>query len=195
MPQTFYGLTFDPGRRTAVRKRAPENAVVYQFAFADGLLSDRSEIAIGNPAEKRFVPAGLTCSGDGKTLYVANAWGDSVAVVALQTKMVANVELEKDSYPYLALPTADGKRLLVSLWNGSGVEVVDLVTQRSVGRWTTPSHPTEMVLSPQGDTLYIACANSNSVAVFDVATGRPLETICQCTLASYRELPLSSHSQ
>jgi YVTN family beta-propeller protein len=46
-----------------------------------------------------------------------------------------------------------------------------------------------MVLSPRGDTLYVACANSNSVAVLDAVGGQPLETISS---ALYPRAPLGS---
>src|SRR5262249_30826695 len=41
--------------------------------------------------------------------------------------------------------------------------------------------PTEMVLSPDGKTLFVACANSTKVSVLDVGQGKALETIA-CSL-------------
>ncbi|MBI3840092.1 MAG: beta-propeller fold lactonase family protein [Planctomycetia bacterium] len=176
LPQCFYGLCFEPdGKRLFVS--GAESGIVYQFQFAAGYLADRREIRIADLKEK-FIPAGLSCSSDGKTLFVANAWGDTLTLVPLDDpQKLQRLGLEKDSYPYTSLPSADGRRLYVSLWNRSAVAVLDLSTLKFAAEWSTGSHPTEMVLSPQGDTLYAACANGNTVAVLDSQTGRALETI------------------
>ncbi len=176
LPQCFYGLCFDPdGKRLFVS--GAESGTVYQFQFAAGYLSLRREIRIAEP-EAKFIPTGLSCSGDGKTLFVANAWGDTLTLVPLDNpQKLHHLAMRKDSYPYTSLPAADGKRLYVSLWNRSAVAVLDLVTSKIEAEWSAGSHPTEMVLSPEGDTLYVACANGNTVAVLDAKTGRALETI------------------
>jgi WD40 repeat protein len=65
------------------------------------------------------------------------------------------------------------------------VAVVDLAAWRVEATWPTglpvlgsaSSHPTEMALSPEDKLLYVACANSNSVTVFDTETGRAVEQI------------------
>ena len=84
-------------------------------------------------------------------------------------------------FPYACLVAADGKRCFVSLWARAGVAVVDLEKNAVVATWPTAEHPTEMLLSPKGDALYVACANSTKVSVIDPATGKGLQTI-HCAL-------------
>ncbi len=188
LPQSFYGLCFDAdGKRLFAS--GGESSTVYQFQFASGYLSARREIPVADPKEK-LVPTGLSCGLDGKTLFVANAWGDVLSLVSLDAPgNVRHIRLPKDSYPYAPLPSSDGKRLYVSLWNRSAVAAVDLGTLRLEEPWATGSHPTEMVLSPRQDTLYVACANGNTVAVLDAKTGRALETI---NTALYPQAPHGS---
>src|SRR5262249_43917187 len=50
-----------------------------------------------------------------------------------------------------------------------------------VETWPTERHPTEMLLSPDGKILYVACANSTKVSVLDTASGKALQTI-SCAL-------------
>ena len=88
---------------------------------------------------------------------------------------------KENTYPYAVLPTADGKRLYVSLWGNAKVAVVDLDTDAVVAAWPTADHPTEMTLSPDGKILYVACANSTKVMVFDTGDGKALQTI-HCAL-------------
>lgn len=84
-------------------------------------------------------------------------------------------------YPYACLVEPTGKRCFVSLWAKSAVAVIDLETNAVSATWATAEHPTEMVLSPKGDALYVACANSTMVSVIDPATGKGLQTI-NCAL-------------
>jgi len=88
---------------------------------------------------------------------------------------------EPTFYPYYCLAEPGGKRAFVSLWARAGVAVIDLEKNAVVETWPTAEHPTEMVLSPTGDALYVACANSTKVSVIDPATGKGLQTI-HCAL-------------
>jgi DNA-binding beta-propeller fold protein YncE len=154
-----------------------EHGLVHHFQFAKGYLTEHQEIKVGFAADK-FVPAGLTTTHDGKILIVCVAWGDVVKLIPLDdpTKQTA-LKLNKEDYPYMPLASKDGKRLYVSLWGRSGIAVYDLENQRIDSLWATSSHPTEMVLSPNEDILYVACANSNNVDVIETKSGKPMETI------------------
>ncbi|MGL4549694.1 MAG: bifunctional YncE family protein/alkaline phosphatase family protein [Gemmataceae bacterium] len=88
---------------------------------------------------------------------------------------------EPQVFPYACLVEPGAKRCFVSLWARSAVAVIDLETNAVVTTWPTAEHPTEMLLSPKGDALYVACANSTKVSVIDPATGKPLQTI-HCAL-------------
>src|SRR5262249_7301851 len=93
----------------------------------------------------------------------------------------ARVDVGKDSHPYACLVDSRHSRLYVSLWHDAAVAVIDLDTRRLVERWTTELHPTEMALSPDAGTLFVACANSTRVSVLDTKDGRGLQTI-SCAL-------------
>lgn len=84
-------------------------------------------------------------------------------------------------YPYTCLVEPGGKRCFVSLWARASVAVIDLEKNAVVATWPTAEHPTEMLLTPKGDALYVACSNSTKVSVLDPATGKPLQTI-NCAL-------------
>lgn len=98
-------------------------------------------------------------------------------------KPKADEPAERDlgAFPYACLLDPNGKRAFVSLWNRSAVAVLDLETNAITGQWKTAEHPTEMVLSPKGDALYVACANSTKVSVLDPVSGAGLQTIA-CSL-------------
>jgi sugar lactone lactonase YvrE len=181
LPQTFCGLVFSPDGQTLYASGG-EYEVVHALTFDDGLLGKRREIRVASNKDT-FVVAGLAVDRDGKTLFAAGPWGQAVRIVPLDDPTSARtVRFEEDKYPYTCLPLSDGKRLLVSLWGGSAVAVVDRASGKVTEQWKTESHPTEMALSQDGKTLFVACANSTKVSVLDVsAKGKRLETI-SCAL-------------
>ena len=96
-------------------------------------------------------------------------------------KKDAPKQTDLGAFPYVVLPEPGGKRAFVSLWNRAAVAVIDLGTNTVAATWPTAEHPTEMALSPKGDALYVACANSTKVSVIDPKTGQGLQTIA-CSL-------------
>lgn len=184
IPETFVGLCFSPDG-SQVYASGAEKEVVHQFAYrAGGYLSDHRELRVA-PLKEKYVPAGLSISADGKRLFAACPWGDTVCLLATEgAAEPKHLALEKNDYPYTTLATKDGQRLLVSLWGASTVAVINLKLEKVEGRWSTHAHPTEMLLSADEKTLYIACANSNHVCVHDMHDGKLLEVISSALYAS-----------
>lgn len=181
LPQTFYGGCFSPdGSRLFVS--GGEEDVVHSFAFAKGLLSDGCSLRVVDPATS-FVTTGIGTTEDGSRLLVCGSWGGKLAITDAKDVGDARlIDLGKGTYPYAAVADRDDPdRAFVSLWGGAAVATVDLKTGDVKERWATPSHPTEMVQSPRGHILYVACSNSTKVAAIDTSTGRTMEVI-DCAL-------------
>jgi len=204
LDQTFYGLAFAPdGRR--LYASGGEYEFVHAFDFQDGLLSNHRRLRVAR-AQDKFVVSGVAVSPDGGTLYAAGLLGNAIASIPAaggEARRVAfgpaptmdgapgpaSRENEADplpgakdgAFPYAILPSPDGSRLFVSLWNHSAVAVVDAKTLAVTARWSTASHPTEMALRSDGKALYVACANSTLVSVLDAQSGQPLQTL-NCAL-------------
>lgn len=180
--QAFYGLTFSPdGKRLFAS--GGEEGVVHVFDFDDGHLRRSGRIELGTTLPK-LAPGGLAVDSRGRNLFVAGTWGDALAVIPLDKGGPAStnrIHLPRDSYPYACLPDPSGKRVWVTLWLKSAVAVIDLDKNIASETWPTERHPTELILSPDGKFLYVACANSTVVSVLETATGKALQTI-SCAL-------------
>jgi DNA-binding beta-propeller fold protein YncE len=123
---------------------------------------------------------------DGK-LLVADNLSDDVLVIDPQSgSVLTRFDLsESDAvpsvYPASLAVAKDGKRAFVGLWNGSEVVELDL-SKGTVGRKlpllkaSDPvrpgSHPSAMVLAPDGKTLYVSLANRDAVAAVEVGEGK-----------------------
>src|SRR5262249_29379468 len=137
----------------------------------------------GVPGEFRFgagkkssPPAGVAADPAGRELYVAGSMGDAICVCSLSEPAKHHfIKVEQQSYPYACLRDAANNRLFVSLWGKGALVVIDLKTRQAVANWPTESHPTEMVLSPNGGTLFVASANSSKVVALDTSTGKMVE--------------------
>jgi YVTN family beta-propeller protein len=176
LPETFYGLAFSPDGKWLFASGS-EFEIVHRFQFKSGYLSDRTDLKIGDAKKDKLVPTGIATSARGDTLYACCGWGGMLATLPTAGGEPEFITFKSDSYPYAALPTKDGKRLYVSLWGGSAVAVINLETRQVEDTWPTPSHPTEMVLSADESLLFVACANSTSVAVIDTKAAKTLELL------------------
>jgi sugar lactone lactonase YvrE len=180
LDQTFNGLCFGPdGSRTFAS--GGELDVVHSFRFEDGYLTQPRKLALGGRKDK-LLPGGLAVDPAGKWLFAACTWGHAVSLVPLdEPDRRVRLPLGKDSYPYGCLVDERRRRLYVSLWSKAAVAVIDLDEQRLTATFATERHPTEMLLSSDGKTLYVACANSTRVSVLEAADGKGLQTI-NCAL-------------
>src|SRR5713226_5260061 len=180
LEQTFYGLCFSPDGKILYASGG-EFEVVHAYDFEDGLLFHHRAIPV-SPIKDRFVVGGLAIDSAGKTLCVAGPWGDAVRLVPVDAPSEGiTIRFDKESYPYTCLFDRAEKRVFVSLWNRSSIAVIHPEEKRVNATWETENHPTEMALSPDGKTLFVACANSTKVCALDAKNGQGLETIA-CSL-------------
>jgi DNA-binding beta-propeller fold protein YncE len=180
LDQTFYGLCFAPDGKQLFASGG-EFEVVHVFDFDEGLLARRRKLDAAEP-KQTFVVGGLAVDPAGQWLFAAGTWGHAVSLLPLTASAKRlTLALPKDSYPYACTVDAGRKRLYVSLWGKAAIAVIDLQKKEVVATFRTEPHPTEMVLSPGGKALYVACANSTRVSVLNPDGGKGLETI-SCAL-------------
>lgn len=179
--QTFCGICFSP-EGDKLYASAAEFASAYVYDFKNGYLSNRSEISVAEE-KSNFVTTGLALDSSGKKILAAGCWSHSLSITPLDKPEARKmVELKVDSYPFgfLALPKKE--QALVSLWGASAVSLIDTKDAKVLETWPTESHPTEMVLSPDNKTLFVACSNSTRVSILDVSqNGKSLGTL-NCAL-------------
>ena len=117
-------------------------------------------------------PVAVAASADGKTLYVAEATANRVAVVdPMAGKATSQVALP--TAPNGLALSSDGKRLFVSCDGPDGVVcAVDLPAGKVAATLTAGYTPMSPVLSPDGKTLYVANRFNNDISVLDVNGGK-----------------------
>ena len=150
----------------------------------------RARISGALPAGKAIpYPAGLAVigSGAGEKLLVADNLSDDAVLIDVTTgRIQQRFDLSISphvpaAYPYAVVADHAGRRAWVSLWNGSRVAELDLAGGK-VARCISllapklataaGSHPSALLLSGDGHTLYVALSNADKVAVVDVRQGQ-----------------------
>ncbi|MEO6001654.1 MAG: SMP-30/gluconolactonase/LRE family protein [Opitutus sp.] len=194
--ETFYGLSWSPdGRQLFASGGGAE--VIHSFDFNGGSLSNHRELPL-RPDTEQGVPNGVAVSDDGRSLYVAESFGQRVEKISATNGQViwarqlasattasgnsaetARTKPSEDPdapFPYTCLPDEKHNRVFVTLWAKSTVLALDASTGAELGRYAVGSHPNEMLLGKDG-RLYVAEANLNRVSIIDTKTGRASETL------------------
>ncbi|MGL6097629.1 MAG: bifunctional YncE family protein/alkaline phosphatase family protein, partial [Fimbriiglobus sp.] len=170
------GLTLDPAGRELFAAAMWAEAVI--------------RVPLDNPANKIVIPLGeIAAKPPAGTKGEPPSPPDNRKEPGTTAADAKPKPLTEQALPYAVLVDPAGKRAFVSLWAKAAVAVIDLETNTVTATWPTASHPTELVLSPDGKALYVACANSTKVTVLDPATGDPLQTI---NAALYPQAPVGN---
>lgn len=175
----WFGAAFSPDGRTLYLSAGGDDALL-AFPFRDGTLGNPTTTPLHagfprgtRPRPKPWYPCGVAVSADGRTVYVAAQNRNALLAVegapsSRRVRVVAEFGGE-NAMPYKVVLHPGQPRAWVSLWGASAVAEVDLASSGVVRRVATDSHPNDMVLSPDGKRLFVACANTNLVDVIDTA--------------------------
>jgi YVTN family beta-propeller protein len=124
---------------------------------------------------ENIYPYGVVIIGSAnKARAYVSCWNDSsVAVVSVGDKSTVRKYIGVDRHPTAMLASADGTRLFVANSNGDSVSAIDTTTDQEVERIDVRlaeralpgASPEGLALSDDEQTLYVANAHSNAVAV------------------------------
>jgi YVTN family beta-propeller protein len=148
-------------------------------------------------------PTGLAISPDGTRAYICAGRINALSVVDLASGTVTQ-QIPVGIAPWDVVLSPDGTMAYVSDWGGrypgtndltadsagtrvvvdnrgiaaSGmVSFVDLIQNVEIAQVPTGLHPSDLELSPDGATLYVANANSDTVTVINTSNATVRETI------------------
>ena len=161
------GLDLDETRQRLYVVTKEDNSL-YVVDLSTGTVI--SKLALGHEAY------GCLLAPDKKMLYITLWGGDKLALYDTQTDRLTG-ELATESHPNELIQTRNGKHLFVANANDNSVSVIDTKTRKVLEVISTALYPTKLTgsttnalaLSPDEKTLYIANADNNCLAVFNVS--------------------------
>jgi len=170
----------------------------------DGKLTwSRHLVLPGATPKADSYPCGVALSRDGRFAYACLSISNTLAIVDLISGKVVR-EIPVGMAPYGVALSADDKFAYVTNWGGrrakahepttksadsdilvdsrgiacSGtVSIVNLADGREIAQIETGLHPSDLILSADGKSLFIANANSDTVSVVDTGTNKVCQTI------------------
>ena len=172
---------------------------LYDWQVANGTATFSRTIALASGSD----PCGLALSTDGTKAYVCLSIANKLAVVDLASGTVSQ-QISVGIAPWNVVLSPNGTNAWVSDWGGrsptngdltatsagtavvidsrgvaaSGVvSLVNLATGTQTAQVATGLHPSDLALSQDGGTLYVANANSDTVTVIDTQARSVKETI------------------
>lgn len=121
-------------------------------------------VPVGRGAE------GFDLSPDGRELWAANAGDETVSIVNIAEKRVAQTFAVNSKRSNRLKFTPDGKRVLISDLNTGDLLVIDVSPRKEVKRIKIGSGIAGILVSPDGSKAYVAATPDNFVGVVDLKT-------------------------
>ncbi|MBB3186383.1 bifunctional YncE family protein/alkaline phosphatase family protein [Microbacter margulisiae] len=145
---------------------------VYTFNLKNGMLFPSDTLSFASPYPKASIfLAGLDVHHH--TLAVVARGDSTLHYMNLVTKTKESIHL--DGMPYTC-KFLDNGLLLVSLWSAHKAELYQ--GTHKIAQFETGNHPTDIALTKDDNTAYIANANDNSVTEINLKTKHVTATIC-----------------
>jgi DNA-binding beta-propeller fold protein YncE len=190
---SMYGLTVDNNDSTVYFTGAKKNLYIANISHTGSItLSIKIDMSVGN---KTTTPLGIGLC-DNNTALVALAIPNEVAVVDVAVgKVIEHIPV--GVCPYAIVISKNKKFAFVSNFGGphpkkgdrteksagtnvavddrsvalrGSVTVIDIDARKAVAEITTRIHPESMMLSPNGDLLYVSDESGDGISVIDTQT-------------------------
>ena len=175
IPKSWYGLKFTKDEKYLYVSGGNDNWIL-KYAIVDNKLVLKDSMTLGAKWPVKISPAGLDIDDTKQTMYVVTKENNSLYVMDLATKKIKST-LPLGAEAFTCMLSPDKKELYVSLWGGDRILVYNTAQHKMVDSITVGDNPNEICLSKNGNYLFVANANDNSVSVIDIKQRKVLETL------------------
>jgi len=200
VPDAWLGLAFSPaGDRVYVGGGA--RAAVFEFGFSNnGALTAARTFAVTPEAQgaQDFI-GDVAFSPDGRLLYAADLYRDSVLVINPQSGMTIG-RYKTRHWPYRILFHPDGKSFFVTHWGDGTLGLYDTATGSLLDSVRIGPHVTDMVWRAGASggegqpswtaRLFVAAANTNSIYAIGVGPSNRLTLVENISVSMTPRQPL-----
>jgi YVTN family beta-propeller protein len=177
----WLGLTFAP-KGDFVYVGGGSQAAVFEFSFSAGKLQPARTFPVVEPAKRtvRDFVGDVTFSPDGRLLYAAELYRNSIAVINPQSGRVID-HFKTGRRPYRILFPPNGKTFFVSCWADGMVLRQETENGNIDAKFLLAPHPTDMIwvpgrakpdleeeTNPYVARIFVVTSNTNSVRVLGV---------------------------
>lgn len=173
--KSWYGLAFSADDKFLYASGGHDNRIL-KYDISNRKLKRVDSILLDKPWPVRVGPAGISVDENRNRLYVVTRENKQLYIIDLATKkIVAQYGLEAEAYDCKI--GKDNKELYITCWGCDKVLVFDLENNLWKATITVGDNPNEMLLSPDGKSLFVCNANDNSVSIIDTKSKQVIETL------------------
>ncbi|MCS6951911.1 MAG: bifunctional YncE family protein/alkaline phosphatase family protein [Bryobacterales bacterium] len=193
LPDAWLGLALDP-KGTHVYAGGGAEAAVFELSLTAGRLAWSRTFPLV-PRDRRTArdfAGDVAVSPDGRLLYVAELFQNTIAVLNPQTGMVVE-RFRTGRRPFRILFHPDGKSLFVTSWADGSLFHHEAESGRLIERLRLAAHPTDMIWAPPAPSeaggeaslarIFVAASNTNSIQVVGVTDSKELRLLESVNLA------------
>lgn len=174
--KSWYGLAFSRDEKNLYVSGGNDNWVL-NFHINDNKLGKADTIKLGQSWPKgKICPTGLAVNKNNTRLYAVTKEDSTLYIIEPATQKIIK-KLVLPAIAYSCTLTPDEKTLYISLWGGAAVAVYNTVSEQMEHTIAVGEHPNELLLSKNGNYLFVANANDNSVSIINTKAGKVIETI------------------
>ena len=172
--KSWYGLAFSEDEKQIFASGGNDNTVVI-YKNTNGLIKRDTVIKLGEPwGKEKICPAGITVEGN--RLFTVSKEDLMLYVCNMMTRQIEK-KIPLSSEPYAVMVNKNLNELYVTMWGLKKVAVYDLQTVNKKGEINVGDHPNEMILSRNGEVLFVANSMDNSVSIVNLRTQKEIEVL------------------
>jgi YVTN family beta-propeller protein len=189
IPKSWYGLKFSSDGKALYASAGNDNQVL-KYAVKKNKLVLEDSILLGKRWPEKISPTGIEIDDARNLLYVVTKENNSLYIIDLASKAVT-VKIPLGGEGYACLLSPDKKELYISCWGCNKVKILNTKTNEFSGEIQVGDNPNELCLTQNGNYLFAANSNDNSVSVIDIKMRKVLEIL---NAALYPDAPAGSTS-
>ena len=187
IPRSWYGLCFSADEKFLYASGGNDNWIL-KYEVSNNMLKLVDSIVLGKKWPEQISPAGIALHTKRKEMYVVTKENNSLYVIDNGSKSIRKViPLGAEAYSCVISP--DQRSLYISLWGGAKVLEYEVRKQEIKRSLAVGQHPNELVLTRNGQYMFVANSNDNSVSIVDIRSWKQIEVL---NAALYPDAPEGS---
>jgi len=175
IPKSWYGLKFSADGKSLYASAGNDNQVL-KYAVKNNKLALEDSIILGKRWPEKISPAGIEIDDARNLLYVVTKENNSLYIIDGVNKAVT-ILIPLGGEGYACLLSPDKNELYISCWGCDKVKILDTKTNKFSGEIQVGDNPNELCLTQNGNFLFVANGNDNSVSVIDIRQRKVIETL------------------
>ena len=185
--KSWLGIAFSKDEKNLYASGGNDNWIL-KFVIKNEKLILVDSIKLGDKWPNKISPAGLCINDQKNILYVVTKDDSSLYEINLANKKIIKKTL-LPAEAYTCALSNDQSELYISIWGAEKLVVYNTRQQKITHQIKTGTHPNDFAISKNGQLIYVANGEDNSVSIIDIKNKKVIETL---NSALYPDAPSGS---